>query len=475
MPATEHSDVKCPLGTAFWSLSGAALVSNIGDGAAFIGFPVLASTLTRDPRLLAGVAVAQRLPWLLLSLFTGALADHFDRRRIMACVEGLRMVAVGALGMLIFAHFHPLAAIYLAAFTLGSLETAFNGASGAILPQLVSRSSLGRANGYLYAMQWSGEGIVGQAVGGLLAAMALSLPFFFDSATFAVSGAVLILALPRRSRSEHRSMDESPTRHGTLGMIGRDVLEGLAWFRGNQAVKLVTAFISGLAFCQAAVMGVLVLWAQRYLHVSPAGYGLLLTVATSGLACAAVLTGRFMPRVGPVRLLVLAGFTAGGSYLALAMTGSFPIAAAIMILESAAVTMGNVVSFTLRQTLIPTELMGRVGNAMRTSILGAVPAGALTGGLLAHSLGLRTMFVLAGVTQVVGVGLARGPLVRAIDRGPTGLGLQSDPFQVGARDDILDADRGAVSEVCYDLVGEALQPEAETAEIDLREEVLPAR
>src|SRR5579884_1897985 len=143
------------LGRGFWSLCGAGLVSSIGDGAVFVGFPILASSLTHDPRLLAGVAVAQRLPWLLFSLLSGALADRLEHRRLIGAVELLRMVAVLGLAGAVAGHFHPLGAVYLAAFALGSLETAFTGTLGAIVPGLVGRSALGRANGYLYAAQMS--------------------------------------------------------------------------------------------------------------------------------------------------------------------------------------------------------------------------------------------------------------------------------------------------------------------------------
>ena len=78
-------------------------MSNLGDGVTLVAGPLLAATLTRDPRLVAGLAVAQRLPWLLFSLVSGALVDRLDRRRLMVRVDAARCAAVGLLGVAVAA------------------------------------------------------------------------------------------------------------------------------------------------------------------------------------------------------------------------------------------------------------------------------------------------------------------------------------------------------------------------------------
>lgn len=402
------------LGRAYWSVCTAGLASSIGDGAVFVGFPILASTLTHDPRAIAGVAVAQRLPWLLLSLVTGVLADRLDRRRLISLVESLRMLTVLILGTFVAVHFHPLGAVYLAAFTLGSLETAFTGTLGAIVPGLVGRCQLGKANGYLYAAQMSGEGILGPATGGLLAAAALSLPFLFDGATFAVSATVLFLLLPRQPSPRRSRSSDRENLSGLMHGVTAEAAEGLRCFVSDPGVRLIAGYIAVLAFCQAAVFSVLVLWARQDLHTSRVGYGLLLTVAAIGTVSAAVVTGRVMSRFSPGRLIGVGGALAAGAYLVLGITRSPVVAAMALLMEGAAVSGGNVVSFAVRQVLIPPELLGRVGNAMRMCIFGAMSAGALAGGLLAHSFGLQRLLLIAGASQLAVVVLVWRPLVAAV-------------------------------------------------------------
>lgn len=84
---------------AFARLWGASAVSNLADGVNLAAAPLLVATLTRDPVLIAGLIVAQRLPWLLFSLLTGALADRVDRRSAVRLANILRAVTLGALAV----------------------------------------------------------------------------------------------------------------------------------------------------------------------------------------------------------------------------------------------------------------------------------------------------------------------------------------------------------------------------------------
>src|SRR4051812_42284676 len=135
---------------------------------AFVGFPLLAASLTHDPRLIAGVVAAQRLPWLFFSLPAGAIADRCDRRRLFAFVESARMAVLLLLGLAIATHATSLTIVYAAAFMLGTFETLFSGAAQATLPELVPGDELTRANGYIWSGQMAGEMFIGPAIGGVL-------------------------------------------------------------------------------------------------------------------------------------------------------------------------------------------------------------------------------------------------------------------------------------------------------------------
>ena len=112
----------------------AVLVSSTGDGMFITAFPLLAATLTRDPLLIAGVTIALRLPWLLLSLITGAVADRMDRRRLMIGADIVRFLIVGVLGVCLVAGAVSIWLLYACAFLLGTGETLHVNSVQALLP-----------------------------------------------------------------------------------------------------------------------------------------------------------------------------------------------------------------------------------------------------------------------------------------------------------------------------------------------------
>src|SRR5262245_1254573 len=106
-PATADPALTRPrraLGKSFRLVWLSGLISGTGDGMFLTAFPLLAAVLTRDPVLIAGVTVASRLPWLLFSLVAGAIADRFDRRRLMVMADIGRTLVVAVLGVAVLMH-----------------------------------------------------------------------------------------------------------------------------------------------------------------------------------------------------------------------------------------------------------------------------------------------------------------------------------------------------------------------------------
>src|SRR5439155_4509073 len=121
-------------------------------------------------------------------------------------------------------------------------------------------------------------------------------------------------------------------------------------------------------------------------------------------------------------------------YLLVGSTSSAVVAGVGLFVEALAVAAGVVASLALRQQTVPSELLGRVGNVFRTGIFGALPIGALLGGVVAHAFGLRVPLLLAGGCQVVLVVGAAGPLRRRLACRTIDLttGAAAEPLAVGA-------------------------------------------
>lgn len=380
-----------------WSLWGATAVSSVGDGLAYIAFPLAAAAVTDDPRLVAGVLVAQRLPWLLIALGAGALVDRRDRRGAMVAVETLRAMVLGLFAVALAMDLSSLPMLYAAAFIVGAGDTVLTAGVHATLPHLVPRHRLERANGVLFSTQTAGEQFAGPALGGILFAVAAAWPFGADAATFAVSGVLLWLAVPSRSALG----GEQPS-----AMRGA-IREGLRHFWSDPLLRMLAGIIAGFAFLQAIVQGVLVLFAMQELGLSAAAYGLFLAFGAIGNVLGGLVAGHAVRALGTSTVVTLAGLSAGLSYVVISSaalgSGLVALAAVALLLEAVAVGVANVATLSLRQRVVPEHLLGRVGNAFLVLVFGSIPLGAIAGGALASAAGLSAAILAAGVIQV-GVG-----------------------------------------------------------------------
>lgn len=181
-----------PRGGGFRTLWLATASSNLGDGVALVAAPLLAATLTADPAAIAGLTFAQRLPWLLFPILGGALADRLDRRRLMVAVALARAALVAALAAALLTDRASLPLLYAVFFLLSSGETLFDTAAATILPAIVPRVGLPRANARLSAALTVTNQFVGPPLGGALFAVAVALPFLVGAGGLAAAAAILL-------------------------------------------------------------------------------------------------------------------------------------------------------------------------------------------------------------------------------------------------------------------------------------------
>jgi Na+/melibiose symporter-like transporter len=291
-------------------------------------------------------------------------------------------VATGRIGLV---------GIYIAAFLVGVGETFVAAITRSVVPLIVDDQDLLSANGHVLAAETAGEKFAGPAVGGLLFGIVAALPFLGDAISYVASAILLRSAVPV---TETRSADAS-TR-----AVLHDVRTGLRWLLGHAQLRLLAVVVTTFAFCQAMALGVLVLFATRTLHLHSSGYGVLLAIAAIGDVFASLVAGRIHRRLGPFWTIMVAGLVAGGAYVLLGVGSHLSVATAALLLEAAAVTLGNVATLSARHRLIPTERFGLINNAFRMCVMGVVPAGALIGGALAELFGLGATFVTAGAVQL---------------------------------------------------------------------------
>jgi len=376
-----------PLGPNYRRLWTAAGISTLGDGIREAALPLLAASLTRDPGAVAAVAFAGRLPWLVFSLLSGAVVDRVDRKKVMWMVDsGRALVMVGLATAVVFdATSIPLLAG--AAFVLGTGETLFDNAAQSFMPSVAPRDRLEDANSRLYAVQITSQEFVGPPVGSLLFAAAMAAPFFLDAGSF-VAAAALVLGM----RTAPRVPRPEPERRQLWVEIGA----GLRWLWRHRLLRTLALMLGIWNLLTTASGAVFVLFATEDLHVSTAGFGLLFSAGAVGSILGSVFATRVIGTVGAGTALLTAVVVSGLAYFVVALTSNAYLVGVMGALGGFLAIVWNVITVSLRQAIIPDELLGRVNSVYRFLGWGMMPIGAAVGGLVASAFGLRSTYWIGG-------------------------------------------------------------------------------
>ncbi len=405
------------LGSGYWKLWSASVVSNLGDGLSVVAYPWLASALTRDPIAIAGVAIATRIPWLLFTLPAGVITDRADRRKLVGRRDLARFGLALLVALTVLAKADDLAdpealangsagsppgaqwmliGLYAASLLLGAAEVLRDNSAQTLLPSLVDKQHLERANGRMWGAETVMNSFIGPPVAGLLLAASFALPFAVDAATFGVAGGlVLLISGDFRPRS-----DGPPTKVDWRAEIG----EGMRWLWSHDLLRSLAVSLGVLNGAYFVATSVLVLFAQEVLDLGPAGFAALTIAGAVGGVVGSLTAHRFTSRVGTGPVLHM---TILGSLFSLALIGLVPwvpLVFVLMALSAFLAVQWNVITVALRQAIIPDHLLGRVNSVYRFFGWGMMPVGSLLGGLVvagtdlvaSRETALRMAFVVAG-------------------------------------------------------------------------------
>jgi MFS family permease len=175
-PSARGRQTRDPLGRDFGRLWTAAAFSHLADGLGRTAVPLIATTLTRDPLLIAVIGALAFLPWLVFGLPAGMLVDRFDRRVIMAAANAIRCGVALWLAVLTATGQISIWALFAGTLVFGLGETLFDNATNAVIPGVVRRPQLDRANGRMQAAQITVDSFIATPIAGVLFAVALALP-----------------------------------------------------------------------------------------------------------------------------------------------------------------------------------------------------------------------------------------------------------------------------------------------------------
>jgi MFS family permease len=386
-------DGEARLGRRFTALWTSSTTSAFGTGLATVATPLFVAARTSDPLVVASASAVTWLPWLLFALPAGVLVDRVDRRRLMVLVDGLRAVAMAALAAAVFTGRAGLAMLLGVLFCVSTGEIVARSASQALLPALVPRALLERANGRLFGGATVMQQMLAGPLGGGLFALAAVLPFVANAATFAVSAAVLALVT---GSYRVAAGDVAAPRS-----VCREVLEGLRWLVHQRLLRTMAVLIGLLNVTLTAALAVLVLLARERLGLGSVGYGLLFTCVAVGGLLGSLVGDRLVTRFTATWTIRVGLIIEAATHLVLATSRSAVVVGVTLFLFGVHGALWGMVGSSLRQRLAPPEMLGRVGSSTLFISAGGNCLGAVLGGVLASAFGLTGPYWVGFVLAVL--------------------------------------------------------------------------
>jgi MFS family permease len=402
--------------TKLWS---AATISLFGTAISLIAIPVIAVLLLgATPFEVALLGTVEFLPFLLFTLPAGVWVDRLPRKRILVVGDFGRALMLVSIPIAWYLGVLTIWQLYLVAFINGILTVFFDIADQSYLPTVIEREDLADGNAKLQA-SWSAAQVVGQPLGGgLVALLGAPLAVLFDAASYIASGG-LILAIRRQERASSASSAATAVSIEEVGGsssagpsvaaeaiaaaseaprerrpgVRQEVAEGLRFVLGHRYLRSIAATTGSSNLCTNIAFATLPIFVYVNLGLSPETFGLIGGAFGAGALIGSFTANRVASRFGVGRTIV-------GS---VAITGPVALLVPISSHDSALILMsisglvggwGNVVynvnQVSLRQTITPERMLGRMNATMRFIVWGTIPIGQIIGGLLATVFGVTT-------------------------------------------------------------------------------------
>jgi predicted MFS family arabinose efflux permease len=373
----------------FLKLWAGQAISQLGSWITLVGLPLAAITVLHaspfQMGILGGVGAAAIF---LFGLFAGAWADRLRRRPILIAADLGRAAILATIPWAALQGHLTIGHLYVAAAACAILTVFFDVSYQAYVPSLVSSGAIVEANSKL-TLSESIAGVAGPSLAGaLVQAITAPLAILFDAVSFLVSA----LSIWRIRKPEPRP-EPSAAPH-----IGREILEGLHASWRDPILRTLLLRTANAALFLGFGSSLYFIFAIRELHLGPALLSVVISLGGVSGLFGALAAERLVRRIGPgPAMIAAAGLAAVASLLPPLARGPVPLCAAILALAQLgdlSFSIYDIAELSLRQTIAPPQLLGRVNSAMHLMFRGVMPAGALVGGALAQFIGLRpAMFV----------------------------------------------------------------------------------
>ncbi len=345
------------------------------------------------------LAASLNLPALVVGLFVGAWVDRLQRRPLLIAADIGRAILLMSIPAAALLDLLTIEHLYVTAFLVGFLTLVFDVAYRSYLPSLVSRERLIEGNSKLELSRSAAE-IGGPGLAGALIQVATA-PFAI--LVHAVSLLFSALFLGAIDASEAAAPARDPERR-----LWRDIADGLRLVFGHPMLRAIAGCAGTIGFFNAILETVLILYIVQELGLSPGVIGLIFAAGNVGFLLGALIPGRLTGWIGLGPALGLGLLVVGVGDLLVPLAAGPNVVVLIMLaiaqfLFGAGYLVFNINQVSLRQALTPDHLQGRMNATMSFMLYGVVPAGAILGGVLGTTVGLRPTLFLAALGEILAI------------------------------------------------------------------------
>ena len=388
MSAGPWSPLRRPVFRALWI---AGLASNLGTWVQNVGAAWLMTSLAPEPFVVSLVQAASNLPFFLLAVPAGALADVVDRRRLALVALAWLSASAALLAALSFAGMIGPAALLALTFAIGVGSALLAPAFAAIVPELVPREEIEPAVS-LGGISMNAARAVGPALGGFVVAAAGT------GATFALNAASFLAVMAVLARWRREPPERSLPPEELIGAMRA----GMRYVRHSPALRTVLVRTGTFALPASAIWALLPLYARDQLALGATGYGVLLGFFGVGAVGGGLMLHRTRQWLGIEGLATGAALAFAASHVVLASVHALaPVALALVVAGGAWTSLLSTLN-AAAQMAIPSWVRARALATHMLVIFGGLAVGSAAWGALASVVGVPRTFALAALAVALG-------------------------------------------------------------------------
>jgi len=370
-------------------LWGGQSVSRLGSQVSLLALPLLAIATLHATTLQIGLlSASETVPFLLVGLPAGVVVDHLAKRRVMIAGDAGRALVLASIPVAWAAGALTMAQLFVVALMSGVLTVFFDVAYQSYLPDLITAPQLVDGNGKLATTESLAQVAGPAAAGALVQVVGAALAVLVDAVSFAASAFALLGIRVEDRRPPAPEVGGASRPRLLLSEIG----EGLRFVFRERHLRSITACTATANLFGGMTAAIIVLYLYRSLHLGPAVIGTAFAIGSVGAVAASLVAGRLgvLIGIGPAILWSAAIGNCGDLLLPLApQVHPLPFIVAGLFVAGAGAVAYNVSQVSLRQTLCPLQLLGRMNASIRFLVWGTLPVGGVLGGILGTALGLH--------------------------------------------------------------------------------------